>query len=202
MTRNLVGLIASLALLPGAAALAEDMDSPSQRSTPTPLKPDRADSAQGPIKHGQMKDPAKEESMVGELKYPGGPPLAAPIAATELKGELVKMEGKTLYVKHMGAIVPLKFDKYTRFDDKKDLKEGTEVRASFTVKGKTTNLATSVSTQAGTGGSGPEQGAAVPEGSRFDDGLHGPARPERSPGVTLPEDPGTAPKTPSSGTTY
>ena len=209
MKRNLVGMIASLSLLSGAAALAGDVDSASQRTTQTTthstatIKTDRSDGDADKMASDKMKDSQlKDDSTVGDSKDTSGAMGAAPIAARELQGELVKMEGKMLWVKHMGALVPLKIDKNTRFDDKKDLKEGQDVRASFTVKGKTTNLATSVSLQAGTGGSGSVQGTVIPEDSRLDDSLHRPAMPERTPAPALPEDPGTAPKSPSSGTTY
>jgi len=121
----------------------------------------------------------------------------------ELTGKVVKVDGKTIHVEHMGAIVPIKTDNNTKFTDgtltrAKDLKEGQEIRASFKVK-KTDNVAQSISlAPGGTGGSGamsPDTSTTPPPPAPM---------PETSPdtggsGSTLP-DPSTPTPTPGSET--
>ena len=75
----------------------------------------------------------------------------------ELTGKVIKADSKTVYVDHMGAVVPLKVDKSTQFSDPnlkraKDLQPGQEIRASYEVK-ETENVAKNIS-MSGTGGSG------------------------------------------------
>jgi hypothetical protein len=126
-------------------------------------------------------------------------------ANQELSGKVVRVLGKTLYIEHMGAIVPIKVSASTKFDDPslkkaKDIKEGQEIRASFTVQNKTDNLATNISlATSGTGGSGaldPEgTGGSGMSGSEVDSSATDinsgsmPAEPQGS--QPLPEEPGT-----------
>ncbi len=67
----------------------------------------------------------------------------------QLSGTVVKAEKNTLYIEHMGAVIPLKIVEGTKFsgeglESSRDLFEGQEVRASFTVQGETTNVASSI----------------------------------------------------------
>jgi hypothetical protein len=65
----------------------------------------------------------------------------------ELSGKVIKSENSTLYLEHMGAIVPIEFGGDTRFSGVRsagELTEGQEVRASFTVD-DTKNIADSIS---------------------------------------------------------
>lgn len=88
--------------------------------------------------------------------------LGTPTAnGPQLTGHVVRADNGTLWLEHMGAIVPLKLDRQTRVQgigvkSPRDLREGQEVRASFEVKNKTTNVARSIQLleQGGTGGSG------------------------------------------------
>jgi hypothetical protein len=89
------------------------------------------------------------------------------LSGNQLTGRVVKSDRKTIWVEHMGAIVPLKVDKNTQFADPSlkrasDLKEGDEIRASFEVR-KTDNVATNIqkSTDLGQGGSGSDVGSDV-----------------------------------------
>ncbi len=79
----------------------------------------------------------------------------------ELSGKVVKAEMNTVWVEYSGAVIPLKVDANTHFEGAnlkkaKDLKEGEEIRASFTVKNRTDNLAKTISLSSPTGGSGLE----------------------------------------------
>jgi len=76
---------------------------------------------------------------------------AAPAAAGETKelgGKVIKSEANTIYLDHMGAVVPMEIARHTTFSGVRsavDLAEGQEVRASFTVKNGTKNVADTVS---------------------------------------------------------
>ncbi len=66
----------------------------------------------------------------------------------ELSGRVIRSEADTLYVEHMGAVVPMEIGRETRFSGVRsaaELAEGQEVRASFTVKNDTENIAESIS---------------------------------------------------------
>jgi hypothetical protein len=93
---------------------------------------------------------------------------AALLGEQELTGKVVKAERNTLYLEHMGAIVPLQVQRDTKFEGEftrlRDVKEGQEIRASFEVKNQTKNVLKSVRSepsfepepmqQPGTGGTG------------------------------------------------
>ena len=116
----------------------------------------------------------------------------------ELTGEVVKVEGKTVYLKQeQGAVVPLRIDQSTQFEEgwrsAKDIKEGQQVRASFQIKNQTSNVAKKIgpSMETGQGGSGLDtMGDTEP-----------PTMPEREPvpsdpsqpSQPLPEDQGSQP---------
>lgn len=83
------------------------------------------------------------------------------MASTELIGKVVRADRGIVWVDHMGAVVPLKIESNTKFESAgvtkaSDLKEGQEIRASFTVKDKTSNVASSIWLEGATstGGSG------------------------------------------------
>lgn len=80
------------------------------------------------------------------------------INGQELTGKVVRASNKMILVDHEGIVVPLKINAKTEFGDPsikrgKDLKEGQEIRAAFTVK-STANWATRISLETATGGSG------------------------------------------------
>jgi hypothetical protein len=66
----------------------------------------------------------------------------------ELSGKVIKSEPNTLYLEHMGAVVAVEFGRETMFSGVRsahELVEGQEVRASFTVRGDTKNVAHGIS---------------------------------------------------------
>ena len=66
----------------------------------------------------------------------------------ELSGTVVRSEPHTLYVEHVGVVVPMEIGRETRFSGVRsaaELANGQEVRASFTVKNGTANIAESIS---------------------------------------------------------
>jgi hypothetical protein len=183
MTRKLLGLCAAFTLVTSGVALANEGNKQqgtggsAQEGTQQPSTPSKMDQ-----QHEQMQ---QGMSQTG---------------STELQGEVARVESKTIYVKHMGAVVPLKIDKDTKLDgktfSKRDLKEGQEIRASFTVENGINNVADTISTSdLGTGGAGmqQQQPSTIP-----DDSTNLPSEPERTP---QPEDTGTS-TTPPGGTNY
>lgn len=139
--------------------------------------------------------PIQDPARAGQ----GGPAAQAAQTGTtrELSGTVVRADSKTVYLEHMGAIVPLSVDGKTRFSGEgvkgtRDLKEGQEVRTSFTVKG-TANLAREISVASA---GGDQSGASRPApGGTTSEQL--PVPPERTPTdpgkPRVPQDPGTVP---------
>jgi hypothetical protein len=150
MSRKLIGLIASMALMGSSAALAGDTwkkgDLAGREQESIGAVGRDADSA-------LPKVDAQQEGIGGSGQSGMG---------QELTGRVVKSDRKTVWVEHAGAIIPLKVDKSTQFtgtEQKRasDFKEGDEIRASFSVD-KTDNVATSIGlANEGTGGSGEVQ---------------------------------------------
>ncbi|CAM3937158.1 hypothetical protein G4177_23395 [Corallococcus sp. ZKHCc1 1396] len=158
--KKLIGVFASVALLGSGVAFAQDSTTqPSQQpstSTPAQGSPGRIESG------GSMQ--GSTDSM-GSTDAMGGSGSAAQSSAmtgaNELTGKVVKSESKKVYISSAnGAVVPLDIDSKTQFTDPslknaKSLKEGQEIRASFQVKDEK-NMATSISLNQGTGGSGSD----------------------------------------------
>jgi hypothetical protein len=70
------------------------------------------------------------------------------VGGRELSGRVIKSEASTLYLEHMGAVVPVEIGSETRFSGVRsahELAAGQEVRASFTVKRDTKNVAHRIS---------------------------------------------------------
>ncbi len=94
----------------------------------------------------------------------GGPPLRE---ERELSGKVVRSEANTLYLEHMGAVVPVEVGRKTRFSGIRSadqLAEGQEVRANFTVMDDRKNVANSISLVAP-----PTRGAVEPAIPTFTD---------------------------------
>jgi hypothetical protein len=157
----------------------------------------------------KIEDPAR-------VGHPGGTERTREMGGTaagtrQLSGTVVKADAGTLYLEHMGAIVPLKIDDETEFSGEgvkssRDLTEGQEVRASFTVKNETTNVADRIAVAsasgrapAGTGSQGTPPGGTErrprpPVPSERGPGIPPDTQPiPRDPGTTPPRDPGGPP---------
>jgi hypothetical protein len=112
----------------------------------------------------------------------------------EISGRVVQASPSKLYLEHMGAVVEfnLKDTQFSGGDLRsfKDLSEGQQVKASFTIENKTTNVANRVSLagEAGTTRPGaPErEPAATPGGERPDLTPSVPGMPPREPSTTPP----------------
>jgi hypothetical protein len=141
-------------------------------------------------------------------------------SAQQLTGKVVKAERHTVYIQaqDQGAVIPLKVDSKTKFESPgvtsaRDLKAGQEIRASFSVKSKTENLATSIEVS-GQGGSGatlpesPTPGSTTPPGSTDQGTLPGSSTPGTDQGGSMGNgqggsgtDMGNGSSTPGSSTT-
>ncbi|MHB8877508.1 MAG: hypothetical protein ACYC8T_27775 [Myxococcaceae bacterium] len=137
MTKKLTGLMAAVSLVFGGAALAQGT-SPTDQSSPynQPSSPET----------GQSQRQQESEQAKKEMQH-------------ELTGQVVKVERDFVYIEQQGAVVPLKLDKDTQFKNlsKTELKEGQEIRASFQVEGRTTNVAQEISSLPGDTGMEQQQ---------------------------------------------
>jgi hypothetical protein len=172
MTKRLIGLFTSVALMGSGIAFANE-GVKKQESQQT-----QSQGATG----GSGSMGADQSGQMGQSEQ---------VSGNQLTGRVVKSEKKMVWLEHMGAIVPLKIDKNTQFNDpslKKatDIKEGDEIRASFEVR-KTDNVATSIEKAEGTGGSGtevmsPDSSINEPPGTLpADEGTGGGGRDDLSP---------------------
>jgi hypothetical protein len=90
----------------------------------------------------------------------------------ELTGNVIKSEANTLYLEHMGAVVPMEIGRDTTFSGIRstdDLAEGQQVRASFTVEDETKNVAASISLGAPPSPTKAVRGRATVEDVEYED---------------------------------
>jgi hypothetical protein len=148
--KKLIGVFASVALLGSGVAVAQSgmaQDSQQQPQVPS--------TSTGNV--GSSDAMGGSGSSTGHMAGHS----STMTGSNELTGKVVKSESKKVYVSSSsGAVVPLDIDSKTQFTDPslknaKSLKEGQEIRASFQVKDEK-NMATSISLNAGTGGSGSD----------------------------------------------
>ncbi len=140
MTKRIVGVVAAAALMSSGMALAGGNKEYKTQSTEQV-----GGQATGGSGASAQHMGAQKGQMLGEK---------------ETSGTVVKSSGSELKLRTEQGIISLKVDKNTQFQDAsvkkiKDIKEGQQVRTSFTVE-KDTNLARSVSLDSGMGGSGLE----------------------------------------------
>ncbi|MDQ3267048.1 MAG: hypothetical protein M3Y59_25905 [Myxococcota bacterium] len=181
MSKKLIGILAGVTLFGTGAAFAnEGHATQDQQATES---------------QSQETLPTGQESGIGGAGEEGTAPEAWPEESArpadkagiggsgqeqEVTGKVVKAKSNKVFIEHMGAVLELKTDSKTQFegDVKKagDLKEGDEIRASFNVKNKTENQATSISRSSpGTGGSGFEDLGTSDPGSLDNTGADEPS---------------------------
>jgi hypothetical protein len=174
MTKKLVGLFASVALLGSGVALADDWKKQDDKQAGSVQQPGSASGGSGEVGNqggskpvdqgatgqgqmGQQQGQVGQQAQVGQDQGEQG--------SLQLTGTVVKSSTNLLHLRTDSGIVPLKVTRSTKFDDPsvkraKDLKEGQQVRANFNISG-TDNVVTniSLSSDAGsdTGGSGLDQ---------------------------------------------
>ena len=148
MMKRVAGLLAGAALIGGLALAQAD-------STP---------STSGIGGSGLNQDQSTLNQQATQAAVPGqasGQIAVGEKTGNQLIGTVVESKSHTLYLQHMGAVVPLRVEKSTDLAGlagKKlsDLKPGDEVQVSFQVKNKIENVATRIGlpSSTGTGGSG------------------------------------------------
>lgn len=136
--RGLVGVVAGAALLGGLAFAGQD----TLGAGGSGLERDRP--------HAQGSTPSSQAPMKRDVGSTAG---------NQLMGTVVESKSHTLYLQHMGAVVPVRVDQNTDLKGLagkavSDLKPGDEVQVSFTVKNRIDNVATRISAMSGMGGSG------------------------------------------------
>ncbi|RKH35791.1 hypothetical protein [Corallococcus sicarius] len=177
--KKLIGVFASVALLGSGAAFAQS----GSTAQDTQQQPSTSTGAMG----GSGATAGQSPSMTG---------------SNELTGKVVKSESKKVFISSAnGAVVPLDIDSKTQFTDPslknaKSLKEGQEIRASFQVKDEK-NMATSISLNQGTGGSGSDVMSPDPS---INEGTGGSGM--EDPSLNPDTDPSTQQDTGSSPKTY
>jgi hypothetical protein len=178
MMKKMAGLLAGAALFGGLALAQQDSTPSTTGSTSSStgsstgssgsstsgiggsgLNQDQSTLNQQATQQGSVPGQASGQIAVGE-----------PHGGNQLMGTVVESKSHTLYLEHMGAVIPVRVEKSTDLAGlagKKltDLKAGDEVQVSFQVKNKIDNVATRISSSTGTGGSG-FQGLGSSEESR------------------------------------
>lgn len=160
MTKKLVGLFASVALLSSGLALAHNEDKSKTQSS----QQMGSDASGGSGVQGQQGQPGSmgSGSQMGQMGTTGG---AQMMGQKEITGTVVKSSKDKLSLKTDNGIIDFKVDKQTKFQDptlKKagDLKEGQQVRTSFDIKDNQ-NIAKSISLDTSMGGSGLDSDTGI-----------------------------------------
>ena len=144
MTKHIVGVLATVALLGSGAAFAGGDKQHKAQST----QQDQS-SASDPAMHGQ----AMQGQALGEK---------------QVSGTVLKSSGSELTLRTESGVIAVKINKDTKFQDAtlkraRDLKEGQQVRTSFTVD-KDGNVAKTVMLDPGMGGSGLDTDPGINQG--------------------------------------
>jgi hypothetical protein len=164
MTKKLVGLVASVALLGSGMALAEDQSKNQQTQQQGQLGGDTfgGSGQQGQTGGEALGGSGQQDQMGGQHGQMGGQygqtgSQHGQMGEKQITGTVVKSSSNMLHLRTDNGIIPVKVNKDTQFQDPnvkrvRDLKEGQQVRASFDIQG-TDNVAKSISLETGTGGS-------------------------------------------------
>lgn len=159
MTKKLVGLVASVALLGSGMALAHDekikgqQDQQSQQQQPLGGDAFGGSGSQDTMGGSQQGQVGSSKDEMGGSK---DQMATADVGEKEVTGTVVKSSRRLIHLRTDNGIIPIKVDKATQLDPSvknvRDLKEGQQVRASFDMEG-TDNVAKSIKLDTGTGGS-------------------------------------------------
>ncbi|HZH78125.1 MAG TPA: hypothetical protein VEY88_19000 [Archangium sp.] len=173
MTKKLVGLFASVALLGSGMALADDKVKDQQAQGSEQLGGDAIGGSgaqgQGQVggSQGQMGGSGSQGQMGGSQGQMGGSQTASAqqMGEKQVSGTVVKSSSTLLHLRTDNGIIPIKVGKDIKIDDPsvkrvRDLKEGQQVRASFDIQG-TDNVAKSISLDTNMGGSGLDSDTGI-----------------------------------------
>lgn len=152
MKKNLIGLLAGFALSLAAFADQNSKDEGGKDRASDSSK--SAPASQGIGQSSSASSSRQTDTSTPQLGHSDDRPASSlethhDLAKNEVTGKIVRAEPNTVWIDHMGAVIPLKIDSNTRFESAgiarpKDLKEGQEIRASFRVQNNTTNVADSI----------------------------------------------------------
>jgi len=154
MMKRLAGVLAGAALL-GGLALANQDTVGSSPSTQTGSEQQSTSTGEGTGGSGLSESqtpatvPGTASGQIADVLPKG----------SQLIGTVVESKSHTLYLQHMGAVVPLRVDRNTRLDGLAgqkltDLRTGDEVQVTFEVRNKIDNVALRIARPSATGGSG------------------------------------------------
>ena len=185
MTKKLVGLFASVALLGSGMALAQDTNTDQQTQGSGQLGGDAtggsgiqgqvggsgsgSGSQVGGSGSGSQVGGSGSGSQVGGSQAGGSSAqmggASAQMGEKQVSGTVVKSSSTLVHVQTDQGVIPLKVGRDTKFEDPsvkraRDLKEGQQIRASFDIKG-TDNVAKSISLDASMGGSGLDSDTGI-----------------------------------------
>ncbi|HEX8818938.1 MAG TPA: hypothetical protein VF794_03360 [Archangium sp.] len=185
MTKKLVGLFASVALLGSGMALAQDTNTDQQTQGSGQLGGDATggSGSQGQVGgsgsgsgsqvggsgSGSQVGGSGSGSQVGGSQAGGSSAqmggASAQMGEKQVSGTVVKSSSTLVHVQTDQGVIPLKVGRDTKFEDPsvkraRDLKEGQQIRASFDIKG-TDNVAKSISLDASMGGSGLDSDTGI-----------------------------------------
>lgn len=165
MTKKIVGLFATVAMLGSGAALAGGDKQQTQTQSSQPMGQDAYGGAGTQQDSQQAQQPGQQQP--GQQQQ-AGTSANQMLGEKQVSGTVIKSSGDELKLRTENGVIAVKVNKQTQFQDTsvkriKDLKEGQQVRTSFTVE-KDSNVAKSISLDSGMGGSGLEVDPGINQG--------------------------------------
>ncbi|ATB37277.1 hypothetical protein CYFUS_002698 [Cystobacter fuscus] len=162
MTKKIVGLFATVAMLGSGVALAGGDKQHKQQTQTQSSQPMGQDAyggagAQQDLQHEQQQGQKQAGTSANQM-----------LGEKQISGTVIKSSGDELKLRTENGVIAVKVNKQTQFQDVsvkriKDLKEGQQVRTSFTVE-KDSNVAKSISLDSGMGGSGLDVDPGINQG--------------------------------------
>ncbi len=166
MTKKIVGLFATVALLGSGAALAGGDKQHKQQTQTQSSQPVGQDAYGGAGAQQDSQQAQQQGQQPGQQQ--AGSSANQMLGEKQVSGTVIKSSGDELKLRTENGVIAVKVNKQTQFQDAsvkriKDLKEGQQVRTSFTVE-KDSNVAKSISIDSGMGGSGLEVDPGINQG--------------------------------------
>jgi hypothetical protein len=166
MTKKIVGLFATVAMLGSGAALAGGDKQHKQQTQTQSSQPMGQDAYGGAGTQQDSQQAQQQAQQPGQQQ--AGTSANQMLGEKQVSGTVIKSSGDELKLRTENGVIAVKVNKQTQFQDTsvkriKDLKEGQQVRTSFTVE-KDSNVAKSISLDSGMGGSGLEVDPGINQG--------------------------------------
>ncbi len=158
MTKHIVGVLATVALLGSGAGFAGGDKQHKAQSTQQMGKDATGGSGNQQAQPPSASDPAMQgQAMQGQA-----------LGEKQISGTVLKSSGSELTLRTESGVIAVKINKDTKFQDAtlkraRDLKEGQQVRTSFTVD-KDGNVAKTIMLDSGMGGSGLDTDPGINQG--------------------------------------